>query len=226
MRKYAIPKLLYLVAVVMLVSLSFGVTYAYFSATVTVTGTAKMNQLVCYWIDSPTFTQVSGIVSDTSEIQLVNTLQIGEHTRIKVQVDSTTQREISLGIGRQGNDVEAYCRIKLVALYSVDDWVTSKDCSSSISLTNSYVDSSSGEDVTKYNDINGHGWTRDGNYYYYGTKASPTPFATNAIKLDVAEYIHLASNATPELYGASVKITLSLDIVQSAHDAHTFVWKD
>lgn len=223
MRKYRIPKALYICLISILVCLSVGYTYAYFSANSSATGKATINVVDVDWGNKNGNSVLTSQFADTNTITLVNQLKRGKATKIQCTDKSGNPRDVYLTMRNENGNVDVYCRIKIEATY-INKQGQEVDFSQYLRLVNNvgtaetptYVDIASG--ATAY-------WTYENGYYYYKT-ASTGKMKTVYVgdMINVAEYIFLDSASSVDMYGADVNIKLTLQAVQSSHDAYTSEW--
>ena len=116
MRKFTIPKYLYILLVVVLGVLSIGYTYAYFSSTYQASANLQLGQIGIVWRDAvvnKVINNGANSISITSE-----ELDAGEYSKIQAPTDDqSSMRDSSLSLLNQNATVGIYCRIKLDATY-------------------------------------------------------------------------------------------------------------
>jgi len=230
MRKYALPKAVYVILIAILLILSIDYTYAYFSASVIATGKIKLNSINVSWRDEnsnmaqlPTLfdNPATSDVNEALSIQIISELKRGGYVQIQANDVNGVKRNIKLNISNLGT-TGAYCRVRLNGTYTnkageqkncEDDWLK-------LALT-------SGANK-KF--ITNSGWFYDNSaddgvgYYYYGESLNSLTELTKNTALTFADYIYLSSDSNVDMFGASLVITLTLDAVQSSNNAYKSVW--
>lgn len=194
----------------LLLIFSFGYTYAYFSQKASATASLKMYSIQANWYNSSTFSQIG----NGNTIAIKSALKRGAYTQI---VDSKDSSTIVLAVNHSEDDdgLEAYCRIKLDATY-INSLSETKDCSQYIVLAKK-----SGNSYTLLN--NSTTWKYENGYYYYKNSSGLISLG-NGDTIDVADYIYLAGNVSTDIFGASVSITLTVEMAQVANDGYKSVW--
>ena len=220
MRKFAIPKYIYVLLVLMLGVLSIGYTYAYFSSTYKVESKLKIGQVNVVWCDRGTGNVINGenkTIFVTSE-----ELDVGEFSPIQTPTDEDgVMQEIVLEVCNRDATVSAYVRIKIDAKYTPNGESNSINCGEQwvqLALNNNGVN----QKLTE----NGN-WFYDNGYYYYGTNNGTSKTLTeldiNSGKT-VASHIYLDNNVDADIYGAIMSITLTVEAVQTTNNAYQSVW--
>ena len=131
MRRYAISKINYICLVAILLFLSIGYTYAYFSARADANGNLTLGKINILWkdysadryIDSNWFDDVQEIVI-APEIELTR----GNYETIKATTKAGSFVNLTLAISNDTATVGAYCRIRIVAKYLPEGETTPIDC--------------------------------------------------------------------------------------------------
>ncbi len=222
MRKYVLPKYLYIILIVIVCALSVGYTFAYFSATTIASGSLGVDKVYVSWLDSngANISMLSNKVDSIASIALVNPLKMGNWTQIQCQTTSG-EEEVHLTIGLMNNDgtwgdVNAYYRMKIKATYTIDG--NTNDLSSYIKL--GYKDNGAADSVP-VTEITGRGWKLDADdgYYYRkdagGNMLTLTPGGSTA----VANYIYLDDEVGVDLFGATVSISIIAEAIQATNGA-------
>ncbi len=226
MRKYAIPKYMYILISALLLCFSLGYTYAYFSATAVVEGTVGMHRVQINWIHGAA-NNVDGlpIYAGSNTIALANGLKRGVHTPIEVHQYSEGEKvyddngepiTVALNLGLQNaSDVSVYFRIKLTATYENGDDVV--DISQYVILE-SYTGGN-------YVPITNRGWFyhTDG-YYYLGSSAISLTEKYGGDYFIIAGYMYLDPAVGTEMYGKELSLLLKAEAIQSEHDAYVGEW--
>lgn len=243
MRKYAIPKFMYIIVSAILLCFSFGYTYAYFSATAMVESTLKMNRVTVNWVHLNAGGQTQSIDSlsvynNDNVVVLTNDLKHGVYVQMQAQTYKTVTNEetkettkvpnvdeggnnvttnVKLGI-RNNGDVAIYCRIKLTATY-IADGGEKEDISSYVKLA------TYNSGTAKYVFVEDQSsWFINEGYYYYGTTIKNLTQIDASGYIAFANYVYLDPAASTELYGKQVSVTLSLEAVQFEHEAYGSAW--
>lgn len=226
MRKYAIPKYIYILISALLLCFSLGYTYAYFSATAVAEGNVGMNRVQINWIyGSANDVDDLPIYTGSNTIVLANGLKLGARTPIEVHQYSAGEKvydngdpvTVTLNLGLQNSsDVSVYFRIKLTATYEENG--EDVDISQYVTLE-SYTGGN-------YVPITSRGWFyhTDG-YYYLGTSASKLTKTAVDDYFMVAGYMYLDPDVGTELYGKEMSISIKAEAIQTEHDAHVSEWK-
>lgn len=239
MRKYHAPKLAYIFISAILLCFSFGYTYAYFSANAVVEATSKTNRASVAWYHikpDNSDTDVDGlkIYSSNNTVTLTNSLRHGQYSAIQAQVYKTVtsqgqttiepetgsggtpvSQNVKLAVKNTG-DVSIYCRVKLSASYkdANDNTIDiSEHLRLVVYLNSEYVYS---ED-TDY-------WAYSNGYYYLGESSSSLTKITKNNYVVLADYVYLSPNASADLYGKSISVTITVDAVQSDHITSQDMW--
>lgn len=253
MRKYAIPKVLYIFLATILLCLSVGYTYAYFSAIHTASSTVSLGKVNVIWRDANMLAPIQQVYDDSTtdkvneamSIQIMATppsdldeeelenyvetpavIKRGEYLKIRAKNYEDNVEDVLLEI-YNGGTISTYCRIKVKATYIPENSTEEKDCGDDwfkLALWD-------GEDYVFITDFpydeNTWVFNESDGYYYHGTKAGDT---YNLIPLDarlsknVADYIYLSETADSEILGAEVSIVLILEGIQTTNDAYIHEW--
>lgn len=188
---------------------SIGYTYAYFSQKASATANLGVYKTEIKWLD-----ESYSAVGDGNTIALKSHLKRGAYTQIQ-NAEKSTPMTLHLNYIEETASLPSYCRIKLTATYTNSANQT-KDCSQYITLANL-----EGSTYTKLQDEDN--WSYENGYYYYKD-------STGLIKLNnedvvfVAEYLYLDGDISADVFGASVTITLTAEVAQSANDGYKSVW--
>ena len=229
MRKYAIPKVAYVILAVMMLCLSIGYTYAYFSAKHTASGNVTLGKIGISWVDlSGLDAEIPQLFDDPLKIQVSsdqklqrgNYCQLTAHTKLDEEGETS---QLVLGISNGEGTVNAYCRIQIIAKYTPKGSNTAEDCDP-------------GWVQLGYNSelLTSQGWFEDDGYYYYGsvntkdsegkiTKATLTELEAS-FSWPIANQLYLDPSADAEMLGGSMSITLVLEGVQTKHGAYQSEW--
>ena len=229
MRKYSIPKAVYGLLIFILICLSISYTYAYFSASDIVTGEITLNSIDVTWrnensnmaliptlFDDPTTEDINEALS----IQIVSDLKRGDYVQLQAKDIHGVKQDIKLNISNIGS-TGAYCRIKLTGTYITklgeektceDDWLNL--ALGGANDTKKLMTSSG----WFYSDASGEG------YYYYGSSINSLTELGKNSGLTLADYIFLSAESSTDMYGASLKVILTLEAVQSSNSAYKAVW--
>lgn len=217
MRKYAIPKLAYVFVVAILLILSVGTTYAYFSATHTAVGGGKMHTIDISWRDANNRNAlISSRFENSNAIEITfsdpekNGIRRGEYNKISAVDIDDELIDIKLALANFGS-AGAYCRIKIDASY-VTKSGEQKTCSDGwvqLALNGTLITNS--------------GWVFEDGYYYYKTGSALTTIASRT-SISVADNLYLSTDASADIMGSQLTIMLTVEAVQNTHNAHTSVW--
>lgn len=223
MRKYAMPKVAYILLMMILLCLSIGYTYAYFSAIDKVKGSLILHSINVSWRDGgsndariPTlFDNPTTNENEAMSIAITGELVRGGYTQIKARDINNNIKNIKLKISNFGT-TGAYCRIKITGTY-LDKNNEQKVCEDGwLQLALSDDDS--------YDLITENGWTYYNGYYYYGADINSLTELSRNSGLTVADYLYLSSTSSADVYGATLNIVLTLEAVQSSNNAYKSVW--
>ena len=220
MRKFAIPKFVYVLLVLMLGVLSIGYTYAYFSSKYQASAAIQMGKIGLVWRDNAVDKLINNganSISITAE-----ELDAGAFSKILALTDDqSSTRDSVLELENKDATVAIYCRIKIDATYTPKDEEVQVNCGEQwIQLAYKY-----GASNPKL--ISNDGWFYDNGYYYYGTDngASKTLSPIDARSgLVVANYIYLSADVDAEIYGGAMSIVLTAEAVQTTNNAYQSVW--
>lgn len=242
MRKYAIPKAVYGILVLILLCLSIGYTYAYFSAVDSASSTTQLGLIDISWRDNNHFSSMQFLFdkteTDTNEAQsiaIIGELERGKYTEIKANNKAGTLTNVRLEASNSLGTVGAYCRIKLEASYIPLNSATPIPCSTYIKLALDTGDEKVLITDLNIADHNINGWFYDNGYYYYGTKTTDPETGKTTYNLTeltagggqvVADYLYLDTSASSNMFGSSVSIKLTLEGVQSANNAYESIWTE
>jgi len=227
-----------MVIMAILLCFSIGYTYAYFSAIKVVTGDAKVARIDVSWRDANnndagivnTFdNSTTTTVNEALAIDIKGELRRGGFIEIKEEGKTDAQPGLKLKIANITGTVGAYCRVKIDVKYTPKNTTTVKTCPVGwiqLALDNDLTDTTDPELITDSGN-----WCLYNDYYYYGelTTSGGTPtldLTALAAKsgVDVANFIYLSQDADADIFGASLSITLTLEAVQTTHDAYKSVW--
>ena len=231
MRKYAIPKTFYAILIALILSLSIGYTYAYFSAYKTADGGASIHNVNVNWYNLYSLKDMDAEFGENTTIQVASKLKRGACSTIYLGTEGEDNYQpISLALSSE-SQIGVYCRVKLEAIYT-SKTVTDQDCSEWIKLANNNDDGS-------YTLLENSGtWIYLNGYYYYGAEDTstgdkdsngigviPIPILNEDIT-PVASLLYLDDEqSSADIYGATVTITLTLESVQAANEAYKTWWK-
>jgi hypothetical protein len=205
-----------------LILISFGSTYAYFSSKTIAIADMSMHNINVAWADmSSSGNAVDGLLSaefsDINHISMVSKLKRGEDVSIKCLDKTSAEVDVFLAVSI---DAEAttpvYCRIKLTATY--EDGGTTYDFSQYVEPKYKYPDASGTMDA-----VSGHNWIYDNGYYYYksgGVMSKMSPGRNYRF----ANYLYLSDTCSADLLGRSVKLSLTVEVVQASTEAYKEVW--
>ena len=207
MRKFSIPIIMYVISIAMLLTLSIGQTYAYFSAIKTASGSVGMADVSMVWRDGNTMSPLDTIFDDVNSIVVSSNLKRSEYTQIQGLQNSTIQN-ITLLI-QSTSSIDVYCRVKLTATYISDG--ETKDCSEYILLAYN------GSEITS----TGSWKLEDGYYYYKGTNLTAIS-SGSAVRL--ANQFYLSPNSDADIFGKQISIQLTAQMVQASNNAEQFEW--
>lgn len=218
MRKFAIPKSIYLVLVLLLGILSAGYTYAYFSSTQQAAAILELGKLDLVWRDK----SINAIINNGDDSISVSAqeLSAGEFSKIQASTqEQNSMRDLILELVNIDATVPIYCRIQINATYIPKGETDSFDCDEQwIQLA--YDD---GAGIPKL--ISDKGWFYDEGYYYYGDGSTKTLNTIEATKeVIVANYLYLSSNVDVDVYGGTISISLIAEAVQTTNNAYQSVW--
>lgn len=230
MRKYAMPKVAYVLLVSILICLSIGYTYAYFSTHIEATSNVVLGKINVVWSDYESDARIPSLFDDPTSIRIDGELKRGEYTTIKARTKDDDENESSnivLAMSNVGANVGAYCRIKLTATYTPKGSSTPINCDADwIQLV--YSSKSSNKLITETD------WFYYEGYYYYGeqlTSKSGAVVSRTLTELErsstiaIANSLYLSTDASPAMFGASVNIVLTLEGVQTTNEAYRQVWE-
>ena len=220
MRKFAIPKYLYMLLIVVLGVLSIGYTYAYFSSTYQASTNLQLGKIGIVWRDSVANKVINNGANSISI--MAEKLDTGEFSKIQAPTeDQSSTRDSSLALLNQNATVPIYCRIKIDATY------IPKGESQPIECGEQWIQLAYNDGSTNSKLITNSGWFYDNGYYYYGRDNGVTKTLT-ALNVNsgtiVANRIYLAPDVDAEIYGGEVSIILTCEAVQTTNNAYQAVW--
>ncbi|MBQ7798218.1 MAG: hypothetical protein IJ371_03760 [Clostridia bacterium] len=241
MRKYAIPKVAYILLIMLIACLSIGYTYAYFSALSTANSTTSLGSIDIAWRDNNSLALMQTLFDDTKttenealSIALNSDLKLkrGDYTEITANNVSGKSSTVKLEMLNDKATIGAYCRIRIDASYKHAEDIEATPCEDGwIQLALA--------DGTTNTLITSNGWFyhkatgSEYGYYYYGTKTTDTQTGTTTFKLTelkkgqgqvVADRLFLSADSPSEILGSSVKIVLTLEGIQTTNKAYEDVW--
>ena len=217
MRKRGIPKSVYVIWITLLLFLSIGYTYAYFSALDSVTTQATVYNINVTWRDENKNDALLGTwFNDTSNIAITSELVRGKFVSITATNKSSQQQNVKLKMANLGS-TGAYCRIKIVATYTNNGGVekTCEDGWIQLALN------TGGSTPTL---ITSSGWFYSNGYYYYGTNINNLTELGKNTGVTVADNIKLSETSSADIYGSTLKIVLKLEAAQKANNGYKYVW--
>lgn len=250
------PKVLYVFIACVLLCLSVGYTYAYFSAVHTASSAVSLGKVNMMWRDGNLFAPIQQIYNnpETDGVNEAMSIQImavppsglteeeledyvdvpadvkrGDYLKIRALNYEDIVSDVMLEMYNNGS-VETYCRIKIDATY------TPQGGSDEIPCGNDWFKLAmwDGDDYVfitdfVYDENNPNAWVfneTDG-YYYFGTESGGTysliPLGVRRSK-NVADYIHLSNTADASILGASIRINITLEGIQTTNNAYIQEW--
>lgn len=228
MRKYAIPKIAYILLIMLISCLSFGYTYAYFSATATATADVSLGMIDIWWSDSFSGSTFGEMFADPTQIQVSGDSIMKRGSFVDMQAHTLFDDEgeaspILLSISNTEATVNAYCRIQIVATY------TPKGGEEVVTCDDGWVQLGYYDEL-----ITTQGWFEHNGYYYYGavdtrdgegkiTKATLTELEAG-MAIPIANQLYLDTSADSSLLGGTMTITLILEGVQTTNLAYQSEW--
>ena len=241
MRKYLIPKVTYVIALLLLTCLSIGYTYAYFSGIAYAESNVTLGKINMVWRDfnsnwagMDTLFNIKPAegedgVNEAMSIKVKGSLKRGNFTDIIATDINNKEASRLLEVANINDDdgVGAYCRIKISATYTIEDAEpeTCEDGWIQLALK-------MGNNDPKL--ITSNGWFFYNGYYYYGkqttdpdgnvTKRQLTSLSSGG-GLALANYLYLSSDSPASMLGAKVEIILTLEGVQDSHGAYKSAWE-
>ncbi len=221
MRKYAIPRPIYFMIILMLILLSFGSTYAYFSSKVIATADMSMHNVNVAWADmsSESFLRdalISSEFSDINNIALVNKLKRGENVQIQcVDKDGATV-DVFLSVATDEASTPVYCRVKIQATYN--NGTEDVDFSEYIQPKYKYPNSTG-----TLSNVSTYGWVYENGYYYYKQGGNLKSIAGNNT-IRFPNYIYLSEECSADLLGREVSLSFRVEAVQASASAVSSVW--
>lgn len=236
MRKYSIPKVAYVLLILMIACLSLGYTYAYFSAFATASNNTELGKLNITWRNMGTKNdELTNLFNDTSSILISGdtTLTRGEFSPIQATDNKGDTYALKLQMANFGGTVDAYCRLKIEATYTPLNGTATPCDPGWIQLGLDIYNQKTLITDIDYNIHGMYGWFYDQytNSYYYGTKT--TEGNNDVINLQVlpknesrliVDQIYLSNEASSALLGSNISIKLTLEGVQSTNAAYKTVW--
>ena len=231
MRKYSMPKAVYVILISLLLCLSINYTYAYFSTSRTISSVITLNSINVTWRDENSnmalFTTLyddptTEDLNEALSIELIGEIKRGDYIQLQAKDINQVTRNIKLHISNTGT-TGAYCRIKLTGKYTTkageertceDGW-----------LQLAYDE---GNGVKSF--ITDNGWfysneSSDGvGYYYYGADLDALTALNKNAGMSLADLLFLSAESSTDMYGVSLRITLTLEAVQSSNNAYKSVW--
>ena len=225
------PKAVYILLISILLCLSINYTYAYFSTSRTVESVITLNSINVTWRDENSnmalFTTLyddpnTEDLNESLSIQLIGEIKRGDYIQLQAKDINLVTRNIKLHISNTGT-TGAYCRLKITGEYTTKagEEKTCEDGWLQLALDE-------GDGTKSF--ITDNGWvysngTTDGvGYYYYGSSLSSlTTFNKNA-GMTLADHLFLSAESSTDMYGVSLRITLTLEAVQSSNNAYKSVW--
>ena len=218
MRKFSIPKSLYVLLILVLGVLSIGYTYAYFSSQHQAVANVQLGKVDIVWRDN------SKLINNgaNSILIMAEELKAGEFSKFQTFTDDqSSMRDSLLSVSNLDATASIYCRIKIDATYIPKNETTPIPCGEQwIQLAYKYAE----DNIVL---INGNGWFYDNGYYYYGVSSGITKRLTTLSARQgtyIADYLYLDSEVDAAIYGGSVSITLTAEAVQSTNNAYKAVW--
>lgn len=231
MRKYSMPKVVYVLLISILLCLSINYTYAYFSSSKDVSSVITLNSIDVTWRNENANMALLPTLFDDPEtedlnealsIQIVSELKRGDYVQLQAKDINDVTQDIKLNISNFGT-TGAYCRIKLTGKYTTK-LGEKKDC------PDTWLNLALGGDNDTKTLMTNSGWfystgSSDGvGYYYYGSSLSSLTELSKNSGITLADYIFLSAESNTDMYGASLTITLTLEAVQSSNNAYKSVW--
>ncbi len=237
------PKIAYVLVVVLLSCLSLGYTYAYFSAKDSASSNVTLGKISILWKDYAQDAYISSLFDEVQSIVIdpQTSLKRDEYTSIKALLPKEKENDadefanLSLAISNVNATASAYCRIQIEAKYIINNTSTEVDCADGViqlALNSAVITKTQVNEVT--GEIYQTGWFEDDGYYYYGnavkdedgniTSATLKELTAGETTL-IANQLYLAHNAEAQMLGSSVSIVLTLQGVQSTNQAYKSVWE-
>ncbi|MBQ7880478.1 MAG: hypothetical protein IJ358_01375 [Clostridia bacterium] len=234
MRKYAIPKTMYIALIAILLCFSVGYTYAYFSATKVASASLTLGYIDVTWRDgnngdaafssTETFDKESTTDDESLAIGIIGEITRGGYAQITAKNVSDQTRNIMLKMANINGTVGAYCRIKIDATYTPAGSTEIKQCE------DGWVQLAMEQTLITLGD-----WCEYNGYYYYGSKTTTTTdgVTTTTFELtelskkggvDVANYLYLSPESSTELYDATLSIIVRLEAIQTTNNACEHEW--
>ena len=221
MRKFAIPKYVYVLLVLMLGVLSIGYTYAYFSSTHMAEAKLQLGYINVVWYDNNVSSVING--ENGSIAITAEELDAGKFSKIQtLNEDKSETLNSQLSLLNQNATVSAYCRVKIDAIY------TSEGANNSIACGEKCVQLARESSAGTIKVIDENGWFYHDGYYYFGTDDGSTKTLTKISAnagVVIATHIYLDPSVSADVYGASMSITLTVEAVQSTNNAYQSVWE-
>lgn len=195
---------------IMLLLFSFGYTYAYFSQRASASATLGVYSTRVMWRDGTTLS----LIGNGNTIALKSNLKRGNYTEIQGETGSPIRLMVSYE--EETGELASYCRLKLTATYQNSSGQP-QDCSQYITLANK-----SGNLFTKLEDS--ANWRYENGYYYYKNDSGLIK-VENENAISVANYLFLSGEANADIFGASINITLTVEVAQVANEGYKSVWR-
>ncbi len=233
MRKYAIPKIAYVLLVLMIACLSIGYTYAYFSSMAMATNDTELGKINIVWRavltdedDNVKSGEVNNMFNNSSSIPVIGNVKRGGYAEILALDKEGDQVAVRLQVSNSGNNasVSAFCRLKIEASYTPVNGTETQCDPGWIQLA--LGDSANKTLITEFDE---YSWFYDEytGYYYCGEMISGDGIPkvklfklTVGQSIPIANYIYLDNSAPSEIMGASINITLKLEGVQTTNEAY------
>lgn len=222
MRKYAIPRPVYFMIILMLILLSFGSTYAYFSSKVIATADMSMHNVNVAWADmssESTFSRdglISANFSNINDIVLVNKLKRGESVQIQCVDNKNATVDVFLSVATDEASTPVYCRIKIQATYN--NGTEDVDFSEHIQPKYKFPNSTG-----TLENVSIHDWVYENGYYYYKQSGNLKSINGNQT-IRFANYIYLSEECSADLLGREVSLSFTVEAVQASASAVSSVW--
>lgn len=241
MRKYLIPKITYVITLLLITCLSIGYTYAYFSAIDYAESNVTLGKINMVWRDyNSNFaemetlfnnkpTEGEDIVNEAMSIQVKGSLKRGNFTEIiatDVKGNEAARLLEVANVNNDSNGVGAYCRIKIDATYTIDG-AAPEICE------DGWIQLALKTGTSDPKLITSNGWFFYNGYYYYGKQTADTDGNVVSRELKsvasgesrtVANRLYLSSDSPANMLGAKVEIILTLEGVQDSNDAYKSEW--
>ena len=220
MRKFAIPKVMYVLLILMLGVLSIGYTYAYFSSSHQTSAQLTLGKIGLVWRDNA----VNKVINNGANSIAITAeeLDAGGFSKIlALTEDQSSTRDSILELENINGTVPIYCRIKIEAMYTPKGEEIAVDCGEQ------WVQLAFKNGAGNPKLISNNGWFYNDGYYYYGTdNGSTKTLRTIGARsgLVIANYIYLSEDVDAEIYGGAISIVLTAEAVQTTNNAYQAVW--